>query len=310
MIIAIASGKGGTGKTTLAVNLARTLDGEIQLLDCDVEAPNDHLFLRPSITASTPAGIPVPGIEADRCSGCGDCSRFCRFNALALLPGRVMVFPELCHGCGGCALVCHEDAIVEQLRPIGVVEQGRSGGIRFVQGRLDIGEPQAPPLIRAVKAHLARDVPVLIDAPPGTSCPMITAVRGSDLALLVTEPTPFGLNDLALAVETVRAIGVPCAVVVNRAGAGDDRVHRYCEQQAIEIVAEIPDHRLIAEATARGECAVDAVPELRPLFERLGRRIGELAAGTSQISRRGRSTPCRPMSTSARAAASGSSASS
>jgi MinD superfamily P-loop ATPase len=281
VIIAIASGKGGTGKTTLAVNLARTLAGEVQLLDCDVEAPNDHLFLRPSITASAPAGIPVPQIDPDRCSLCGDCGTFCRFNALALLPDQVMVFPELCHGCGGCALVCPEDAVTEVLRPIGTVEQGRSGAIRVVQGRLDVGEPQAPPLIRAVKAHAVRDVPVLIDAPPGTACPMITAIRGSDLALLVTEPTPFGLNDLALAVETARAVGTRCAVVINRAGTGDNRVHRYCQEQAIEVVAEIPDDRRIAEATARGECAVDAVPELRPLLERLYRRIGELVTEDS-----------------------------
>ncbi len=275
MIVAIASGKGGTGKTTLAVNLALSFGREVQLLDCDVEAPNDHLFLRPQILSSEPAGIPVPRIDPEACTLCGECAALCRFNALAVLGGRVLVFDELCHGCGGCLLVCPEHAVSEVLRPVGVVETGQAGPVRVVQGRLDVGEPQAPPLIRAVKEHADRRRTVLIDAPPGTSCPMITAVRGSDLVLLVTEPTPFGLNDLALAVEAVRALGLECRIVVNRAGSGDHRVHRYCAREGLDIVLEIPDDRRIAEASTRGECAVDVVPELRPALAALARRVEE-----------------------------------
>jgi MinD superfamily P-loop ATPase len=278
MIVAIASGKGGTGKTTVAVNLARSLAGDVQLLDCDVEAPNDHLFLHPTIATSTNAGIPVPRIDPQLCSLCGECSELCQYNALAVLRGGVMVFDELCHGCGGCMLVCPEAAITEVLRPIGVVEEGWAGRIRMVQGRLNVGEAQSPPLIRAVKERANPGGTVLIDAPPGTSCPMIAAVRGADLAVLVTEPTPFGLNDLALAVECVRALDIPCGVIVNRAGSGDDRVHRYCAAEGIEILLEIPDDRRVAEASARGTCVVDAVPELRPLFAALAFTIDGMAS--------------------------------
>lgn len=273
MIVTIASGKGGTGKTTLAVNLALSFGGRVQLLDCDVEAPNDHLFLRPQITSSELAGIPVPRIDPELCSLCGDCAELCQFNALAVLGGRVLVFDELCHGCGGCLMVCPEKAITEALRPIGVVERGHAGPVGIVQGRLQVGEPQAPPLIRAVKAHADREATVLIDAPPGTSCPMINAIRGSDLVLLVTEPTPFGLNDLTLAVEAVRALGLDCRVIVSRADSGDDRVRNYCAAENLEILLEIPDDRRIAEASTRGECVVDAVPELRPTLAALARRI-------------------------------------
>jgi len=289
MIVAIASGKGGTGKTTVAVNLALSLAGEVQLLDCDVEAPNDHLFLHPTITTSTNAGIPVPRIDPKRCSLCGDCGELCQFNALAVLRTGVLVFDELCHGCGGCALICPEDAITEVLRPIGVVEEGWAGRIRIVQGRLNIGEAQAPPLIRAVKRRIKPGGTVLIDAPPGTACPMITAVRGSDFTLLVTEPTPFGLNDLALAVEGVRALDIPCGLVVNRAGSGDDRVHRYCAAEGIEILLEIPDDRRVAEACARGECAVEVVPGFRPLFAELALKIEGMA---SLAARGGRKEAC------------------
>jgi MinD superfamily P-loop ATPase len=287
VIVTIASGKGGTGKTTLAVNLALSFGRPVQLLDCDVEAPNDHLFLRPRITASNPAGIPVPRIDPEVCSACGDCAALCQFNALAVLQDRVLVFDELCHGCGGCLLVCPEGAVTEVLRPIGVVERGHAGAVRVVQGRLDVGEPQAPPLIREVIRHADRDGVVLIDAPPGTSCPMINAVRGSDLVLLVTEPTPFGLNDLTLAVEAVRALGLPCAVILNRSDCGDRRVHEYCAAEDIEILLEIPDDRRIAEASTRGECAVDAVPELRPVFERLARRIEEVVADAQPMAMEG-----------------------
>jgi MinD superfamily P-loop ATPase len=287
VIVAIASGKGGTGKTTVAVSLALGFGREVQLLDCDVEAPNDHLFLNPVITSSEPAGIPVPRVDPESCSLCGECTELCQFNALAVLRDSVLVFDELCHGCGGCAKVCPEQALSEEMRPIGVVERGRAEEVRLVQGRLDVGEPMAPPLIRAVKGFADPSGVVLIDAPPGTSCPMITAVRGSDLVLLVTEPTPFGLNDLALAVEAVRVLGLPCGVILNRAGSGDDRVHRYCVSQGLEILLEIPDDRRIAEASTRGETALDAVPEMRPTLAAMARRIESWGRGAGWMATQG-----------------------
>jgi MinD superfamily P-loop ATPase len=273
VIVAIASGKGGTGKTTVAVNLALSLSGNVQLLDCDVEAPNVHLFLEAQPEGREAVGIPVPVVDADLCNQCGECSRLCQYNAIAVLGTGVVVFPELCHGCGGCALVCPEDAISEVMRPIGVVEKSRSGSVHLVQGRLYVGEALVPPLIREVREKGRKDGMVLIDAPPGTSCSMIAAVRGSDFVVLVTEPTPFGLNDLALAVETVRTLGIPFGVVINRAGSGDDRVKEYCAAEGLEILLEIPDDRRIAEAYARGLTLVDAIPDIRPLFASLAARI-------------------------------------
>jgi MinD superfamily P-loop ATPase len=279
VIVAIASGKGGTGKTTLVVNLALCLSGDVQVLDCDVEAPNVDLFLHAEMGAPVEVGIPVPRIDVDRCTLCGECSRFCQYNALATLGTGVMVFQELCHGCGGCTLVCPEEAITEVVRPIGVVEEGGANGISLVQGRLNVGEALVPPLIRQVRARARESGVILIDAPPGTSCPMLAAVRGADLVILVTEPTPFGLNDLKLAVEAVRALGIPCGVVVNRAGSGDDRVREYCADEGLEILLEIPDDRRAAEACARGLTLVDAVSELRPLFASLAARIEAMTAG-------------------------------
>jgi len=279
VIVAIASGKGGTGKTTLAVNLALSMSGDVQLLDCDVEAPNVHLFLRAEMGAPIELGIPVPRIDVDRCTLCGECSRLCQYNAIATLSTGVLVFPELCHGCGGCTLVCPEEAITEVVRPIGVVEEGNAGGVFLVQGRLNVGEALVPPLIRQVRAMAREDGVVLVDAPPGTSCPMLAAVRGSDYVILVTEPTPFGLNDLELAVEAVRALGIPCGVVINRNGSGDDRVRAYCADEGLEILLEVPDDRRAAEAYARGLTLVEAVPELRPLFVSLAARIEAMTAG-------------------------------
>jgi MinD superfamily P-loop ATPase len=277
VILAIASGKGGTGKTTVALSLARTLTGPVELLDCDVEAPDDHLFLHPEIDRREDVTVPVPVVEDALCSGCGECSDLCAFNAIVTLGARTLVFPELCHSCRGCARVCPTGAITEVPRRVGVVEVGRSGRIRVVQGRLEIGESLVPPVIGAVRAAARGDGTVLVDAPPGTSCAMVEAVRGADAALLVAEPTPFGLNDLELAAGAMDIIGVPHAVAVNRAGIGDDRVHRFCAERGIPILAEIPDDRRVAEASARGEIISDAVPDLRPVFEDLGRRFLDLA---------------------------------
>ena len=273
MIIAVASGKGGTGKTTVAVNLARVRGADALLLDCDVEEPNAHLFLRGEVCGAETVSLPVPEVDEALCDGCGECSRFCAYKALAVLANRVLVFPEMCHGCGGCMRVCPRGAIREVPKRIGVVETLRAGEITLVQGRLDVGVAMAPPLIRAVKAKLLSEGDSILDAPPGTSCPVIATLREADYAVLVTEPTPFGLNDLKLAVAVVRELRLPFGVVVNRAGSGDDRVQDYCRDEWIPVLAEIPDDRRVAEAYSRGELAVDALPEYRELFQALFEKI-------------------------------------
>ncbi len=283
MVIAIASGKGGTGKTTVAVNLAAALERPVRLLDCDVEEPNCHVFLGAEVETSEPVGVPVPVVDEEACTACGACSEICQYNAIVSLKTKPLVFPELCHGCGGCARVCPEGAITETDREIGVVESGASGQVDFVQGRMNLGEPMAPPLIRAVKRHLRPEAINLLDCPPGTACPMITAVRGADFVLLVTEPTPFGLHDLRLAVETVRLLELPFGVVVNRAGLGDGRVYDYCREEGAAVLLEIPDDRRVAEAYSRGELAMEAAPALRPalvrLFETVSERLAAQPAG-------------------------------
>lgn len=276
MIIAIASGKGGTGKTTLATNLAVSLarqNHQVQLADCDVEEPNCHLFLQPTIETSEAVSLPVPAVDQERCTGCGLCAQICQFSAIVCIKKKVLTFPELCHGCGGCTLVCPEGAISETPREIGVVEQGQAQGIRFVHGRLRIGEAMSPPLIREVKKHVFPQGTCVIDAPPGTSCPVIEAIRDSDFCLLVTEPTPFGLNDLMLAVQMVRALGIPHGVVINRADVGDRKVMEYCRQEEIPVFMEIPNDRRIAESYSQGRLILDVMPEYEQKFRQLTQEV-------------------------------------
>ena len=269
MKIAIASGKGGTGKTTVAVNLAQVISGPVQLLDCDVEDPNCALFLSPEIEESETVGIPIPQVDESLCTACGECGTFCEFNAIVSFKTTPLVFPELCHGCGGCMKVCPEGAISEVDRPIGVVEQGHAGDIRFVQGRLKVGEAMSPPLIAAVKRRGVDYGVTIIDSPPGTSCPVIEAVRDCDMVVLVTEPTPFGLADLVLAVGAVREMRIPFGVVINRADVGDSRVVDYCNFEKIPKFLEIPNDRRVAESYSRGQTIIEGVPEMRSLFEDL-----------------------------------------
>jgi len=277
MNIAIASGKGGTGKTTVAVNLAWILadrGGPVQYLDCDVEEPNGHIFLKPVLTSTETVGIPVPVVDATKCTGCRQCAEVCQYHAIAVLK-KALVFPELCHGCGGCIQICPSGALREQDRPIGVVETGTAGGVAFVQGRLNVGEPMAPPVIRAVRKKQARAGVSILDAPPGTACPVVATIRNVGGVLLVTEPTPFGLNDLKLAVTLVRQLGLRHGVVINRADSGDARVRTFCVAERIPVFQEFPEDRRLAEAYSRGQLAVTALTEWRTRFLDLWRRIEE-----------------------------------
>ena len=269
MIISIASGKGGTGKTTVATNLALALGERVELLDCDVEEPNAHLFLKPQIERTERVDTPIPLVDEAKCTFCRKCAEICRFNAIAVVGRQVLVFPELCHSCGGCMAVCPEGAITEIGRELGTVNSGHRGAISFKNGRLRVGEAMSPPLIKKVRAARDPGRITLIDAPPGTSCPVIAAMNGADFILMVTEPTPFGLHDLKLGVEAVKLLGIPCGLVVNRADVGDDKVFAYAREEELPILLTIPFDRRIAEAYSRGETMVEALPEWEPKFLRL-----------------------------------------
>jgi len=276
MIISVASGKGGTGKTTIATNLAVSLGKGIKFLDCDVEEPNAHLFLRPNIDYSEIVTVPVPEIDLEKCDFCGKCAEFCQFNAISVMGKNILTFPELCHGCGGCSLICPKEAISERPREIGILEHGFSGEIEFVHGRLKIREAMAVPLIERVKKHIDAEKTVIIDAPPGTSCPVIATIKNSDFVVLVTEPTPFGLHDLRLAVGVARVLRLPMGIVINRADLGDKGVFEYCEKEGIPILITIPFEREIAESYARGELLAKK-DMWKDRFLGLWERIKELA---------------------------------
>ncbi len=278
MQIAIASGKGGTGKTTVATNLAlvasqstekKSTTSNLQLLDCDVEEPNCHIFFDLQDKTEETVHVPVPDPIEELCTGCGQCADICEYNAIACLGKRVLPFPELCHGCGGCWLICPENAIKQTTRSIGTLERASLDGIDFIHGHLRIGEAMAPPLIKAIKEHIDPGKTVIIDAPPGTSCPVVEAISGADFVCLVTEPTPFGLNDLALACELVDTLSIPMGVVINRSDIGDDRAKRFCEEKGIPLLAEIPNNRALAEAYSNGRIAGNIDKSLRSSFETL-----------------------------------------
>ena len=277
MIISIASGKGGTGKTTLAVNLALSLPkGTVQLIDCDVEEPNSHLFLSPSIHQVASVGIPVPRINESKCTYCGKCAQVCEYHAIAVILKNILIFDELCHGCGACSYLCPEKAIFEVDREIGIVQEGNANGIHFVNGVLNIGEPMASPLIRRVKEKIQREKTVILDAPPGTACPVIESVKESDFCLLITEPTPFGLNDLELAIGMLEKLGIPKGVVVNKADIGDRSVWDYCATKNIPVLMEIPMDRKIAESYSKGIPIVVENPSYIPQFLSLLQKVENL----------------------------------
>jgi MinD superfamily P-loop ATPase len=269
MIISIASGKGGTGKTTVATNLALSVESDIQLLDCDVEEPNAHLFIHPTIEEIIRVTTPVPEVNEEKCTLCGKCGEVCQFKAIVVIGETVLPFPELCHSCGGCVEVCPEKAISEVGRELGVIERGHRNDLEFVHGKLRVGEAMSPPLIRKVRSFTNPNKLTIIDAPPGTSCPVIAAMKGADFVLMVTEPTPFGLHDLKLAVEAVRILGIPCGLVINRSDIGNDHVKLYAEEMGLPILMEIPFDRKIAEVYSRGELVVEVMPEWKERFSEL-----------------------------------------
>jgi len=282
MIISVASGKGGTGKTLVATSLALSVrdNHSVQLLDCDVEEPNANILLHLAINHSQPVYILIPKVDETKCTYCGKCAEVCAYNALAVLKNKVLVFPELCHGCGACSYLCPESAITEEGRVVGIVERGASGNLELIQGKLNVGEAMAPPVIREVKRYTHPENIVIIDVPPGTSCPVIEAVKGSDFCLLVTEPTPFGLNDLSLAVEVVRKLGIPCGVVINRAGIGNQQVELYCRREEIPILLRIPLDRNIALLYSQGIPLVVGMPQWREKFLRLFQDVKDIIAAS------------------------------
>jgi MinD superfamily P-loop ATPase len=277
--ITIASGKGGTGKTTISTNLAVSLSraGQVvQYLDCDAEEPNGHIFLKPIIQNTEDIMTGVPEVDEDKCTGCGKCASLCQYSAIVCIKDKPLVFEQLCHSCGGCMAICPENAIIEKPRKIGIAEFGKSNGVDFGHARLDIGAIQTPALIKYVKKQIKEDAINIIDAPPGTSCPVIEAVKGSDFVLLVTEPTPFGLNDLELAVGMVRELKLPFAVAVNRSDVGDDAVVRYCQRENIDVIIQIPNDRKIAESYSRGMMMVESIPDYKQTFLKLYEHINRI----------------------------------
>jgi MinD superfamily P-loop ATPase len=251
----------------------------VAFLDCDVEEPNGHIFLQPSITHRTPVAESFPRVDREICDLCGKCNEICQFSAIVRAGQKMLVYPDLCHACGGCELVCPLNAISEASYQVGVVETGHAGAIDFAHGLLQVGRPRAVPIIKAVKsAHVNADL-VILDSPPGTSCPVVETVRGADFVVLVTEPTPFAFHDLKLAIQTMHTLGLPSGVVINRAGLDDAETRCYCRVRQIPILAEIPDDLRLAKASSGGLMVVDVFPDLVPLFRQLLDTVKEQVRG-------------------------------
>jgi len=281
MKIAIASGKGGTGKTTIATAFAQALsnaNNSVSLLDCDVEAPNSHIFIQPELDQFEDVNMLIPSVDPEACTGCGKCAEVCQFHAIVVIGGQTLVFPEMCHGCGSCTLICPEKAITEIPNRLGILEGGLSPeGIRFGHGILNIGEPMAVPVISKLKKwqDLMDAEVVLIDSPPGASCPVVESLRGADYIILVTEPTPFGLHDLQQAYKVTQELGIPAGVIINRAGIGDTGVEQYCEEVGLKILIQIPLEREIGQGIAQGKSLLEIKPEYENRFLQLHLQIIE-----------------------------------
>ena len=279
MIIAVASGKGGTGKTTIAASLAATLadNGQpVSFRDCDVEAPNAHIFLKPAINQRMDVNMLIPQVDEALCKGCGRCAEVCEFHAIVVLAGKPLVFSELCHGCGSCSLECPEKAISEIPQPLGILETGpASAQIRFAHGLLNVGEPMAVPIISQLKKWLVPEPKevIILDSPPGTSCPVVESIRGADFVILVTEPTPFGLHDLKLTVQLTAELGIPTGVIINREGVGDTRVDDFCKEADLPILMRIPLERKIGAGIAKGQLLTEIYPKYRGRFHQLFQQI-------------------------------------
>jgi MinD superfamily P-loop ATPase len=280
MRIAVASGKGGTGKTMVSASLAAVWDGPVNAVDLDVEEPNLHLFLHPVVEETRTARLEVPVVDEARCTFCRECAELCQYKAISVLGEVVLTFPEMCHGCGGCIAVCPENAISPGKRPLGEVVRGKAGSGGFWMGRLRVGEAMSPPLMREVLRDLDGTAPegdVIIDAPPGVSCPAVSAVIESDIILLVTEPTPFGTFDLRLAHKAFQPLNKPMGVVINRSGLGDEGVYRFCKEAGLPILCEIPFDRSIAAVYAEGRVVSMQLPAMERRFRRLCQAVRALA---------------------------------
>ena len=275
MIVAVTSGKGGTGKTFISTGLALSLDIPLQFLDCDVEEPNAYIFIKPEIKEREVVYLPKPIVEESRCIGCGECSRVCEYNAIAVVKKKVLIFYELCHSCGACSLACPQKAIFEVDTEKGVLERGKKNNIEFWQGQLRVGESSPTPLVKELKRKIKEGGEVIIDTSPGTSCPVVEAVKDSDFSLLVTEPTPFGFHDLDLAVRMCEKLGVKMGVIINRSGEGEERIEEYCKEKKIPILEKIPLKREFAEAYSRGIPLMEVFPEYRERFISLWEKIRE-----------------------------------
>lgn len=279
MKIAVASGKGGTGKTTFATALAEAAGKRTVFLDCDVEAPNSQIFLKLQNEVSEPVYIYIPEIDYERCSGCSNCVSTCRFNALINIKGTTVTLPEMCHSCGACLLVCPEGAINQLPRQIGVIRRDSRERIETARGLLNIGTPLAPPLIRAVKRYSRSDCLNIIDCPPGTSCPLITAVKGVDYVVLVTEPTPFGLHDLKLTVETMRQLELPFGVIVNRVESSKNCASDYCKAEAVPLLLQVAHSKEAAKGYAKGESILNSLPYLKRELKAVLQQISAIKGG-------------------------------
>ncbi|RKY30779.1 MAG: (4Fe-4S)-binding protein [Candidatus Omnitrophota bacterium] len=275
MVITVGSGKGGTGKTLISTSLAMSI-GNVQFFDCDVEEPNSYIFIKPVIEEEIGIETFVPEVDLSKCNFCKKCQEICRYNAIAVLKNKVIVFEQLCHHCGACIWVCPNKAISEKKVKLGTIRKGKSDSIEFFEGRLEVGQATSPPLIRELKKYIEKGKDVIIDSAPGVACPFVNAVYGSDFVILVTEPTPFGLYDLKLAVEVCENLNLKKGVIINRSGKGDNLIEDFCREKNIPVILKIPFRREIAEGYSKGLSLPEIDPQYKMEFKTLFEKIKNL----------------------------------